>query len=243
MPELRQARLRTQLQDLQEQFAQRLQVPLAEIRYRAEIRHVEPHNAHEINPLAARLGDPAGGVNAAAVGIQKQRSHHDRIKRRLAKLAAIAASDLAKINFVPHNVQHKASDMALSNEIRHCHRQQQRLINFPRAKCLAHAKGRNLTRPSLTSKIRYYSDRLLGGRFWPRGGVPTRIFLDAAGDDSRKRPLQLECFVRKSRIHHAVGITPSNHQMGSTLKGRQNDMMRWRYGFAIRGAPSAQDQG
>ena len=165
MPELDQAGLLAQQQHLLEQLAQRLQVPLAEIRYRAEIRHVEPHNAHEINPLAARLGDPAGGVNAAAVGIQKQRSHHDRIKRRLAKLAAIAASDLAKINFVPHNVQHKASDMALGNEIRHCHRQQQRLINLPRAKCLAHAKGRNLTRPSLTSKIRYYSDRLLGDRF------------------------------------------------------------------------------
>jgi hypothetical protein len=42
--------------------------------------------------------------------------------------------------------------MALGNEIRHCHRQQQRLINLPRAKCPAHSKGRNLTRPSLTSK-------------------------------------------------------------------------------------------
>src|SRR6516162_6369444 len=199
MPELDQAGLLAQQQHLLEQVVQRLQVPLAEIRYRAEIRHIEPHNAHEINPLAARLGDPAGGVNAAAVGIQKQRRHHDRIKRRLAKLAAIAASDLAEINFVPHNVQHKASDMALGNEIRHCHRQQQRLINLPRAKYLAHAKGRNLTRPSLTSKIRYYSDRLLEGANY------VGVWHDTA-EDARKRQEALD--VVPFGQYQAMAVSP-----------------------------------
>jgi hypothetical protein len=142
MPELYEAGLLTQQQHLLEQLAQSLQVPLAEIRYGTEIRHIEPHNAHEIDPLAARLGDPARGVNAAAIGIQQQRRHHDGIKRRLAQLAAIRAGDLAKIDFVPHNAQHKASEMALGNEIRNCHRQQQRLFNLPRAKCLAHPKDR-----------------------------------------------------------------------------------------------------
>jgi hypothetical protein len=142
MPELYEAGLLTQQQHLLEKRAQSLQVPLAEIRYGAEIRHIEPHNAHEIDPLAARLGDPARGVNAAAVGIQQQRRHHDGIKRRLAQLAAIRAGDLAKIDFVPHNAQHKASQMPLGNEIRNCHRQQQRLFNLPRTKCLAHSKDR-----------------------------------------------------------------------------------------------------
>src|SRR6516165_1527549 len=77
--------------------------------------------------------------------------------------------------------------MALGNEIRHCHRQQQRLIDLPRAKCLAHAKGRNLTRPSLTSKIRYYSDRLLGIRTPPRG-LPRGIFAVSQNYTHRPRP-------------------------------------------------------
>jgi hypothetical protein len=43
--------------------------------------------------------------------------------------------------------------------------QKQRLIDLPGAECLAHAAGENLTRASLASKIRYYSDRLLGHLF------------------------------------------------------------------------------
>src|SRR5262249_36370071 len=102
-------------------------------------------------------------------------------------------------------------------------------------------------RNAVTAIRKALSKLPLGGRFWPRGGVPTRIFLDAAGDDSeravRKRPLQLECFVRRSRHPQRCWDNTIKPQMGSTLKGRQNDMMRWRYGLAIRGAPSAQDQG
>jgi hypothetical protein len=64
----------------------------------------------------------------------------------LPELAALGAGDLAKINFVLHNAQHKASEMALGNEIRHCHRQQQRLINLPRAKCLRFALRKIVSR-------------------------------------------------------------------------------------------------
>jgi hypothetical protein len=151
MPELRQARLRTQLQDLQEQFAQRLQVPLAEIRDGAEIRRIKPNNAHEIDPLPARLGNSARGVDAAAVGIQQQRRHHDGIKRRLAALAAVRAGDLGEVDLLLH---HNAGEMALRNEVLHRRRQQQRLIDLPGAKCLAHIQGQNLTPASLASKIR-----------------------------------------------------------------------------------------
>src|SRR4029077_8213587 len=83
-----------QLQNLPEQFAKRLQVSLAEIRDGAEIRCIERHNAHEIDALAARLGDAARGVDAAAVGIEQQRSHHGRVEWRLAPLTPISAGDL-----------------------------------------------------------------------------------------------------------------------------------------------------
>jgi hypothetical protein len=57
MAELRQPRLVTQLEDLDEQLLQVLQVALAEIGNGAEIRRIEPHNAHEINAFAAGLGN------------------------------------------------------------------------------------------------------------------------------------------------------------------------------------------
>jgi hypothetical protein len=58
MPELNQARLLAQLQNLLEQIAKRLQVPLAEIRDGPEIRGIERHN-----------GSPAGsGESCAVVG-------------------------------------------------------------------------------------------------------------------------------------------------------------------------------
>ena len=53
--------------------------------------------------------------------------------------------------------------MVLGHEILHPRGQKQRLIDLPGAECLAHAARENLTRASLASKIRYYSDRLLVG--------------------------------------------------------------------------------
>ena len=85
MPELDQASLLAQMQNL-EQTAQRLQVPLAEIRDGAEIRRIEPHNAHEINPFPARLGDPARRVDAAAIRIK--RTHLVKTTGRLSRRPA-----------------------------------------------------------------------------------------------------------------------------------------------------------
>ena len=59
MPELDETGLLAQLQNLPEQFAKCLQVPPAEIRDGPEIRCIEPDNAHEIDTLAAGLGDAA----------------------------------------------------------------------------------------------------------------------------------------------------------------------------------------
>jgi transposase len=55
MPELHQPGSIAQLQNLPEQLAKRLQLPLAEVRDDAEIRCIERHNAHEIDALAARF--------------------------------------------------------------------------------------------------------------------------------------------------------------------------------------------
>ena len=71
MPELHQAGRLAQMQDLPEQSAKRLQVTLAEIRNSAEIRRIEPDDAHEVDTLAASLADTARGVDAAAVGIRE----------------------------------------------------------------------------------------------------------------------------------------------------------------------------
>src|SRR6202166_1249185 len=154
MPELDQARLLAQLQNLLEQIAKRLQVPLAEIRDGPEIWGIERHDAHEIDPFAAGLGDAPRGVDAAAVRIKQQHRHHSRIKRRLAPFAAIGAGDFPETEIVSDQAQHKAGEMVLGHEVPHHRWQKQRLINLPGAECLAHAASWNLTRSSLASKIR-----------------------------------------------------------------------------------------
>ena len=165
MPELHQAGLLAQLQNLREQFAKRLQVPLAKIRDGAEIRRIERHNAHEVDPFPARLGDPARRVAAATVRIEQQRRHHDGIERRLPPLAAVRAGDLGQVDFIPYQAQHKTGEMVLGHEVLHHRWQKQRLIDLPGAKCLAHAHRQNLTRPSCTSKIRLLLGQAPSGRF------------------------------------------------------------------------------
>ena len=59
MAELHQSRLLAQLENLREQPGERLQMTLAEVGDGVEIRRIEPDDAHEVDPLARRLGDPA----------------------------------------------------------------------------------------------------------------------------------------------------------------------------------------
>ena len=42
---------------------------LAELRDGAEVRRIEPDNAHEVDPLARRLGDPARRVDPVAITV------------------------------------------------------------------------------------------------------------------------------------------------------------------------------
>ncbi len=147
MPELRQPGPFAQLQNLGEQAGERLQVSLAEIRDGAEIRCVEADDAHEVDPFARRLGDPARRVDPVAISVKQQRRHHRRIKRRLSARAPIGSLDLTKIKMPDHKRQHKARQVVLPHEVLHARRQQQRLIDRPRAESLAHKQAESNSRP------------------------------------------------------------------------------------------------
>src|SRR6478735_7847748 len=147
-----------QLQNLQEQRAERLQMPLAEVADRAKIRRIERHNHHKIVPFPAGLRDPPRRIQPTRIAVQQKRHHHPRVKRRLAEPAHIAARDLLQIKALPHQFNDKPRDMAFRHEIPHIRRQQQRLIDIPGTKILAHSPRLNQTRSELNSD---YSDRLL----------------------------------------------------------------------------------
>ena len=73
MAELDQPRLLAKLENLREQAGERLQMALAEVGDGAKIRRFEPDKAHEVDPLARRLGDPARRVDAVAIAVQQER--------------------------------------------------------------------------------------------------------------------------------------------------------------------------
>jgi hypothetical protein len=101
VPELHQPGPLNQLQYLHEQRRQRLQMPSAELRDRAEVGRVPRHHHHEVRPLHCRLGDPPRRVDPARVTMQKQRRHHPWIKRRLTEHACVAAGNRGKIKLFP----------------------------------------------------------------------------------------------------------------------------------------------
>jgi len=114
-------------------------VSLAELPDSPEIGRVERHNAHEINTLAAGLGNPARGVDAAAIRIEQQRRHHRGIERRLALLAAVTGRDLGQVQLLGHKAHNEAGEMILGHKVPHRCRQKLRLVDLPGAKSLAHA--------------------------------------------------------------------------------------------------------
>ena len=147
-----------QLQDLHEQRTERLQMPLAEVADGSEVRRIQRHNHHKIVPFATGLRDPPRRIQPTRIAVQQKRHHHPRIKRRLPEPAHIAARDLLEIEALPHQLNDKPRDMAFRHEVLHIRRQQQRLIDIPGTKILAHRPSLNQTRSELNS---HYSDRLL----------------------------------------------------------------------------------
>ena len=147
-----------QLQNLQEQRAERLQMPLAEVADRSKIRRIQRHNHHKIVPFAAGLRDPPRRIQPTRIAVQQKRHHHPRVKRRLPEPAHIAARDLLEIEALPHQFNDKPRDMAFRHEVLHIRWQKQRLIDIPGAKILAHSKRLNQARSDVNTN---YSDRLL----------------------------------------------------------------------------------
>ena len=98
MAELRQPRPLAKLENLREQAGERLQMALAEVGHGAKIRRIEPDEAHEVDPLARSLRDPARRVDAVAIAVQQKRRHHRRVERRLPALARVSRLDLAKVD-------------------------------------------------------------------------------------------------------------------------------------------------
>ncbi|MFZ1104566.1 MAG: potassium-transporting ATPase subunit KdpA [Hyphomicrobiaceae bacterium] len=136
---------------------QRHQMPSAELGDGAEIRRAEAHEAHEIDALAARLGDATRGIDAAAIRVQQQRRHHRRMERRLALHAGVAGQDLAQVQLLFDHAQHEPGEVVLAHKLLHRHRQEQRLVDLPGAKGLAHAPGPNPTRRPQASRKRLLS--------------------------------------------------------------------------------------
>ena len=133
-------------------------MPLAEVRDRTEVRWIARHDHHEVRPLHRRPGDPPRRIEAARVRMQKQRRHHLRVERRLAKSARVAAGNLAQIEALSDEGNNQPGQVVLSHVILNARRQQMRLVNLPGPKVLAHGHAKNHTRRNLASD---YSDRLL----------------------------------------------------------------------------------
>ena len=149
MPELHQAGLLGKLQHLHEQSGQRFEMPSAELRDRAEVRRVASHDHHEVRALHRRSGDPARGIDAACITMQKQRRHHPRIKRRLSERARVTADNRAKIKIFPDQRYDQPREVVLGHVVLHARRQKLCLIDLPGAKILAHNSARNQNSPPL----------------------------------------------------------------------------------------------
>ena len=135
------------LETLPEPSGERLQMTLAEVADGAEIRRIEPDNAHDVDPLARRLGDPARRVDAVAIAGHQQRRRHRRIERRPPALASVACFDLAKVELLKRQRQNEASQAALADNVLHPRRRHQRLIDRPGAEGLAHRQAESDSRP------------------------------------------------------------------------------------------------
>ena len=94
-----------QLQNLEEQLAERLQMALAEVADRSEVRRIERDNHHEIVPLAAGSSNAPRRIQPACIAVQQKRNHHARIERRLAQPTHIAAHDRLEIQASPAPAQ------------------------------------------------------------------------------------------------------------------------------------------
>ncbi len=128
-------------QHLAEKPRQRVQMTLAELRDRAEVRRVETDDAHEVDAFPAGFGDPPRRVDPVAIAVEQKRRHHRRIERRLPAIDTIGPLDLLQVDLLDHQVQDEPREMTLVDKLLNRRRQQQRFIDLPRAVALAHTQA------------------------------------------------------------------------------------------------------
>jgi hypothetical protein len=94
---------------------------------------------HAVAHIAnAPLFDHPAGPLALAVGVEQQRDHHLRIKRRPAvPIGPVAAAELTQVQG-GHRIQHHEHQIVFGQPLAHVHRQQQRLITLRVQKILRH---------------------------------------------------------------------------------------------------------
>ena len=155
MAELDQPGLLAQAQHLAEKRRQRAQMTFAELRDGAEIRRVEPHDAHEVDAFPTSLGDPPRRVDSIAIAVEQQRRHHRRIERRLPALDAVDTLDLFQIDLLDHQVQDEPRQVILVDELLNRRRQQHRFIDLPGAIALAHEQAESDSPPRRQQNPRF----------------------------------------------------------------------------------------
>jgi hypothetical protein len=149
-----------QAQHLAKKRRKRIQMTLAELRDRAEIRGVEANDAHEVDAFPTSLGDPPRRVHPVAIAVEQKRRHHRRIERRLPAIDAIDPLDLLQIDLLDHKAQNEPRKVILVDELLNRRRQQHRFIDLPGAVALAHAQAESDS-PRKRQTLRDFSDRLL----------------------------------------------------------------------------------
>jgi len=155
MAELDQPGPLAKTQDLAEKRRQRVQMTLAELRDRAEIRRIETDDAHEVDAFPTGLGDPPRRVDPVAIAVEQKRRHHRRIERRLPPIDAIHPLDRLQIDLLHHQVQDEPRKVVLVDKLLNPRRQQHRLIDLPRAIALAHEQAESDSPPPRQKNPRF----------------------------------------------------------------------------------------
>ncbi len=134
------ARRPAEPQHLAEQLGERGEVAAPEARHGAEVRPLQPRHRHEIDPLLARPGDPARGVDAAAVAVEQQRHHHPRVVGRVAALLVVGREDHREVERLAHGVADEVREVPGRDQLVRRGRQQPALVHVPGTEGLRHPR-------------------------------------------------------------------------------------------------------
>jgi hypothetical protein len=138
---------------------------------RAQVRGGAPGAGAASGSKPGAAGRPALPENKQQNALQQDNNTSSLAQNALGQedhvifLEALQPTNIRPVECDDPNLPHVPSLAKTGDLSVHGWWQKQRLIDLPGAECLAHAAGENLTRASLASKIRYYSDRLLGHLF------------------------------------------------------------------------------